>query len=100
MIEWRPTAVSTALRARARMLACIRTFFAEAGVLRDVIKPYLPPPSSDPAPPPAMQVVVEYGNAHARCAVELGRTWRVRPQDDLLAQVRERLHPQSVAIEY
>ncbi|HQN13388.1 MAG TPA: DNA polymerase III subunit alpha [Quisquiliibacterium sp.] len=74
--------------------------FAEAGVLRDVIKPYLPPPSSDPAPPPAMQVVVEYGNAHARCAVELGRTWRVRPQDDLLAQVRERLHPQSVAIEY
>ncbi len=33
MIEWRPTAVSTALRARARMLACIRTFFAEAGVL-------------------------------------------------------------------
>jgi DNA polymerase-3 subunit alpha len=74
--------------------------FAEAGVLRDVIKPYLPPPSADPAPPAAMQVVVEYGNTRARCAVELGQTWRVRPQDDLLAQVRERLHPQSVAIEY
>ena len=74
--------------------------FAEAGVLRDVIAPYLPAPSADPEPPPAMQVVVEYGNTRARCAVELGQTWRVRPQEDLLAEVRSRLHPQSVAIEY
>ena len=47
-----------------------------------------------------MPVVVEYGNACARCAVELGADWRVRPQEDLIAEVRQRLHAQAVAIEY
>jgi DNA polymerase-3 subunit alpha len=70
---------------------------AEAGALRKAIQPYVPAGQPDA---PAMPIVVEYGNAAGRCAVELGADWRVRPQEDLLAEVRLRLHPQSVDVEY
>ncbi len=39
-------------------------------MLRDVIAPYVP--GASPTSAPAMPVVVEYGNAAARCTVELG----------------------------
>ena len=71
--------------------------FAEAQALRKVIQPYL---RADPNDAPGMPVVVEYGNESARCAVELGAHWRVRPQEDLLAEARRRLHAQAVVIEY
>jgi len=70
---------------------------AEAGALRKAIQPFV---AAGAAEQPAMPVVVEYGNDCARCAVELGEQWRVRPQEDLIAEVRQRLHPQAVAIEY
>ena len=47
-----------------------------------------------------LPVVVEYGNTEGRCAVELGERWRVCPREDLLAAVRERLHPLAVQVEY
>jgi DNA polymerase-3 subunit alpha len=70
---------------------------AEAGALRKVIQPFV---AGGQPEDPAMPVIVEYGNACARCAVELGADWRVRPQEDLIAEVRQRLHAQAVAIEY
>jgi len=71
--------------------------FAEAGALRGAIQPFTVAPAPDA---PALPVVVEYGNASGRCAVELGADWRVRPQEDLLAEVRKRVHPQSVSVDY
>jgi len=70
---------------------------AEASALRKVIQPFV---AGGQPEDPAMPVIVEYGNACARCAVELGADWRVRPQEDLIAEVRQRLHAQAVAIEY
>ncbi|HWS74167.1 MAG TPA: DNA polymerase III subunit alpha [Quisquiliibacterium sp.] len=70
---------------------------AEAGLLRNVIQRYVPGGADDGS---AMPVVVEYGNADARCAVELGADWRVRPQEDLIVEARSRLHAQDVAVEY
>ena len=47
-----------------------------------------------------LPVVVVYLNGSAGCAVELGPPWRVRPEDALLAEVRERLRPRSVSVDY
>ncbi len=70
---------------------------AEGQALRKVIQPYL---RVEPTDAPGMPVVVEYGNESACCAVELGAHWRVRPQEDLLAEARRHLHAQAVVIEY
>ena len=70
---------------------------ADANALRGAIHPFVPAASADSQ---ALPVVVEYGNEQGRCAVELGAQWRVRPQDDLLAEVSRRLHPLSVTVDY
>ena len=67
---------------------------ADAAALRGAIEPYAGL-TETPLP-----VLVEYGNAEARCAVELGERWRVCPRDDLLADVRKRLHPIAVQVDY
>jgi hypothetical protein len=64
------------------------------GALRGAIEPYAGL-TGTPLP-----VLVEYGNAQARCTVELGERWRVCPRDDLLADVRKRLHPIAVQVDY
>jgi DNA polymerase-3 subunit alpha len=67
---------------------------ADAALLRGAIEPWA---CTSEAPLP---VIVEYGNAVGRCEVELGERWRVCPRDDLLVEVRQRLHPIDVAVEY
>jgi DNA polymerase-3 subunit alpha len=73
---------------------------ADAGLLRKAIQPFVVDMAPDAEASPAMPVIVEYGNDNASCAVELGEDWRVRPQEDLLTEVRHLLHAQSVAVEY
>ncbi|MEK9776772.1 MAG: DNA polymerase III subunit alpha, partial [Quisquiliibacterium sp.] len=70
---------------------------AQAGRLRQAIEPFVAAAQSESQ---AMPVVVEYMNAQGSCTVELGENWRVRPQDDLLLEVRELLHARLVAVEY
>ena len=70
---------------------------AQAGHLRQAIEPFVAVAQSEPQ---AMPVVVEYMNAQGSCTVELGENWRVRPQEDLLAEVRHLLHARMVAVEY
>jgi len=67
---------------------------ADADLLRVAIAPHADQPE---APLP---VVIAYGNARGRCEVELGQRWRVRPREELIAEVRARLHPLDVVVEY
>jgi len=70
---------------------------AQAGALRAAMQPFVCSGEPESA---AIPVVVEYGNADARCAVELGADWRVRPQDDLFAEVRRQAGAAAVVVEY
>ena len=70
---------------------------ASGEALRGAIEPFSQPVRQGAAGVP---VVLEYGNAQAACAVELGAQWRVRPSDELMEAVRVTLHPQQLALEY
>jgi DNA polymerase-3 subunit alpha len=70
---------------------------ADGAALRVAIEPFSRAVRQGAAGVP---VVLEYGNAQAACAVELGTEWRVRPSDDLLEAVRATLHPQQLGLEY
>jgi DNA polymerase III subunit alpha len=48
----------------------------------------------------ACQVVVEYQNGTAACRVALGESWRVRPDERLLAELGAWLTPESVQVVY
>jgi hypothetical protein len=56
--------------------------------------------SSQCAESAQLPVRIEYGNREARCAIELGEAWRVRPEDNLIAAIGERLRPLAVGVEY
>ncbi|MFT4102593.1 MAG: DNA polymerase III subunit alpha [Burkholderiaceae bacterium] len=71
---------------------------ADGRLLRDAISPWVSP--QDEHNIGGLPVVVEYASAMARCALVLSDAWRVRPADDLLASVRDQLHPQVVAVEF
>jgi DNA polymerase-3 subunit alpha len=82
---------------------------AEADALRSAIAPFAAGSASAPGggqgisssgEPARLPVRIEYGNAQARCAIELGEAWRVRPEDDLIVAIGERLRPLAVSIEY
>ena len=62
------------------------------------IGPWLNPAS--PEQNGGLPVVVEYTSSCARCAVQLGEAWRVRPAQDLLTSVAAQLGSQRVAVEY
>ena len=70
---------------------------ADGSLLRAAITPWLSP--AEQQEPDGLPVVVEYSTSDARCAVQLGERWRVRPADDLLASLR-RLAPQRLSVEY
>ena len=70
---------------------------AEIRALRSVIEPYIPLGLPDA---PSIPVVVEYGNAEASCAIELGEQWRVNPDDELIADALARLHAKTAKVEY
>ncbi len=70
---------------------------ADGAALRSVIAPFAAGEAIDS---PALPVVIEYANSQAHCAVELGPSWRVRPEDGLLTALGERLRPIAVAVEY
>jgi DNA polymerase-3 subunit alpha len=70
---------------------------ADCAALRSAIGPFA---AGDRQDVQAVPVIVEYGNAAARCAVELGVGWRVQPHDDLLAAIADALHPVAAEIEY
>jgi DNA polymerase-3 subunit alpha len=45
-------------------------------------------------------VFVNYEQEHARCALKLGRDWKVQPQDGLLIALREQFGEKSVILRY
>lgn len=69
----------------------------DVAALRSVLWPFA---ARDGEAQGTLPVVVVYLNGSAGCTVELGAPWRVRPEEALLVEVRERLRPQSVSIEY
>jgi DNA polymerase-3 subunit alpha len=50
--------------------------------------------------PRGCPVEIHYHNGSARCAVRLGDTWRVRPEEALLIQLRDWLSPDGVELRY
>jgi len=81
----------------ARRLRIRLNGIADGAALRGAIGPFAVGERQDV---PAVPVVVEYGNAEAVCAVELGAGWRVQPHDDLIGAIVDALHPVETAIEY
>jgi DNA polymerase-3 subunit alpha len=55
---------------------------------------------AEPLAPRGCPVEVHYHNGVARCAVRLGDAWRVRPEEALLAQLRDWLSPDGVELRY
>jgi len=53
-----------------------------------------------PIGPPGCPVEIHYHNDSARCAVRLGDAWRVRPDESLMAQLRDWLSPEGVELRY
>jgi DNA polymerase-3 subunit alpha len=70
---------------------------ADGAVLRSAIAPFAAGEAADAA---ALPVVIDYANGAGHCAIELGPSWRVRPEEELLSALGERLRPISVAVEY
>jgi DNA polymerase-3 subunit alpha len=84
-----------ALRARyAARLKLSMNGLADAKRLQQVLAPYRARGSG------ACQVVVEYVNNAAACKVALGETWRVKPDDRLLAELAAWLTPENVQVVY
>jgi len=48
----------------------------------------------------ACQVVVEYQNGSAACRIALGESWRVKPEERLLAELGAWLTPESIQVVY
>ena len=69
----------------------------DVALLRSVLLPFA---AQDNSGQGTLPVVVVYLNGSAGCTIELGGPWRVRPDEALLAELRERLRPQSAAVEY
>jgi DNA polymerase-3 subunit alpha len=53
-----------------------------------------------PIAPRGCPIEIHYHNGSARCAVRLGDAWRVRPEETLLAQLRDWLSPDGVELRY
>ncbi len=53
-----------------------------------------------PIAPRGCPIEIHYHNGSARCAVRLGDAWRVRPEETLLAQLRDWLSPEGVELRY
>jgi DNA polymerase-3 subunit alpha len=83
--------------------------------LRALLEPFrsrVPAPSEDDvfsaeddddgrlAPPRGCPIEIHYHTDSARCAVRLGDAWRVRPEEALLAQLRDWLSPAGVELRY
>jgi len=83
--------------------------------LRALLEPYLARPAPIPEDgifsaeddddgarpaPRGCPVEIHYRNEQASCALRLGEAWRVRPDETLLAQLREWLSPEGVELRY
>jgi DNA polymerase-3 subunit alpha len=53
-----------------------------------------------PHKPGACPVSILYSNGDAQCRIDLGEAWRVKPDDTLLASLRDWLQPENVEIVY
>jgi DNA polymerase-3 subunit alpha len=53
-----------------------------------------------PLPVRGCPIEIDYHNGSARCLVRLGDAWRVRPEETLLAQLRDWLSPAGVELRY
>jgi len=51
-------------------------------------------------PPRGCPVEIHYHNGSARCAVRLGDSWRIRPDEALLSELRHWLSDASVELRY
>ena len=67
---------------------------ADAKRLQEILTPYRASGSG------ACLVVVEYVNSTAACKVALGESWRVKPDDRLLAELGAWLTPENVQVVY
>jgi len=103
--------LSRARQEHARALLLRMNGGSDGERLRAMLEPFrarAEPPlervfTEDDAEPPAPRgcpVEVHYHNGVARCAVRLGDAWRVRPEEALLAQLRDWLSPDGVELRY
>jgi DNA polymerase-3 subunit alpha len=114
---WRITAervldLSRARQEHVRALLLRMNGGSDGQRLRTLLQPYLARPATqapgdvfsaddDDLPrAPGCPIEIHYRNAAARCAVRLGDAWRIRPDDALLAQLREWLTPEGVELRY
>jgi DNA polymerase-3 subunit alpha len=82
---------------RGRYAALLRVSMngqADARRLQQVLAPYRASGSG------ACQVVISYSNSNAMCEVALGDAWRVRPDNQLIADLGAWLTPESVEVVY
>jgi DNA polymerase-3 subunit alpha len=45
-------------------------------------------------------VFVEYQGAHSTSLIQLGESWRVRPEEDCLTRLRKRVGAENVRLHY
>ena len=70
--------------------------------LEDILQDYVYVPAAGNAPQgkTACNVVVNYARGDVKGKIALGKSWRVRPDDDLLHRLREHYGEQGVSLSY
>jgi DNA polymerase-3 subunit alpha len=85
----------------ARLRALLEPFRARAAAVPgDGVFSVDDDPDDVPIAPRGCPIEIHYHNGAARCAVRLGDAWRVRPEEALLASLREWLSPEGVELRY
>jgi DNA polymerase III subunit alpha len=90
--------LATARQEFARSLTLRMNGKADGGRLQALLGPWRASPERGDARGCPVEIV--YDNGTALCAVRLGDDWRVKPDDVLLAQLREWLSPDDVELRY
>ncbi len=67
---------------------------AQAGRLFKLLQPYLA--GNEKGCP----VAIQYSNGQARCAIRLGETWKIRPADQLIQELKDWLTTNNVVVKY
>jgi DNA polymerase-3 subunit alpha len=106
--------LTRARQEHARALLLRMNGGSDGARLRALLEPYRARPASIPEDavfsadddddarpaPRGCPVEIHYRNARASCALRLGDAWRVRPDEALLAQLRDWLSPEGVELRY
>ncbi|MEI7444339.1 MAG: DNA polymerase III subunit alpha [Burkholderiales bacterium] len=107
--------LTRARQEHARMLLLRMNGGSDGARLRALLEPFRARPAAEvpndgvfsaedddlaPPPPRGCPIEIHYHNGRARCAVRLGDAWRVRPDEALLAELRQWLSPEGVELRY